>query len=79
MTTGLLLPLARQTSPLQEDDGLWPSSHLWLLRHDLLLDLLPDLTRLDNAALIAQILHVTDIIILFRYGQLIYIQAFAGI
>ena len=37
------------------------------------------ITRLDNAALIAQILHVTDIIILFRYGQLIYIQAFAGI
>ncbi len=35
--------------------------------------------RLDNAALIAQILHVTDIIILFRYGQLIYIQAFPGI
>ena len=31
------MPLARQTSPLQEGDGQWPSSHLWLLRHDLLL------------------------------------------
>jgi hypothetical protein len=37
------------------------------------------ITRLDNAALIAQILHVTDIVVLFRYGQLIYVQAFAGI
>ena len=105
MTTGLLLPLARQTSPLQEDDGLWPSSHLWLLRHDLLPSFsssffssfsssfsssffstigktfLPAIiiTRLDNAALIAQILHVADIIILFSYAQLIYVQTFAGI